>query len=310
MKIAVVGPGGMGCLFAGMLNQGGHDVWLVDRRPDRARLLDRRGVWISGVSGEYRSPVRATTQPRDVGRADLVLISVKSYDTAGAAATAGPLVAAETTVLTLQNGLGNLEILQQQLGADRVIAGVTSQAATLIAPGQVHHAGIGVTILGEPNGALSERLSAISGALSESRIQVELTTQLSSVLWGKLAVNAGINAIATLAQVRNGGIMESASLRQMLRWAVAEVEQVARAKGIRLPYPDMARHAEEICQRTANNLNSMLQDYYRQRRTEVEAINGMVVREGAAVGVPTPVNQALAVLVRGLQETYPARVAH
>jgi 2-dehydropantoate 2-reductase len=310
MKIAIVGPGGIGCLFAGLLSQGGHDVWLVDRHADRAHLLDRRGIWISGVSGEFRSPVRATAQPRDVGPADLVLISVKSYDTAGAALTAQPLIAAEGTVLTLQNGLGNLELLQRMLGAERVIAGVTSQAATLIAPGQVHHAGLGMTIVGEPSGELSERLTAIEAALSEARIQVELTTQLASVLWGKLVVNAGINAVATLAQVRNGGIMESASLRQVLRSAVSEVEQVAKARQIRLPQPDMVLHAEEICQRTANNLNSMLQDYYRQRRTEVDAINGAVVREGAAAGVPTPTNRALADLIRGLEETYAARVAH
>jgi len=310
MRIAIVGPGGIGCLFAGMLSQGGHDVWLVDRHAERAHLLDRRGVWISGVTGEFRSPVRATTQPRDVGPVDLVMVTVKSYDTAGAGATAQPLMAPDTIVLTLQNGLGNLEALQQAVGADRVLAGVTSQAATLIAPGQVHHAGAGMTIIGETTGELSERLAAVASAFTEAGIQVELTMQLASVLWGKLAVNAGINPVATLAQVRNGGIMESASLRQALRMAVTEVEQVAKAKRIRLPQPDMIRHAEEICQRTANNLNSMLQDYYRQRRTEVDSINGAVVREGAASGVPTPVNKTLADLIRGLEETYAARVAH
>jgi 2-dehydropantoate 2-reductase len=309
MRIAIVGPGGIGCLFAGLLSQGGHDVWLVDRHAERARLLDRRGVWISGVTGEFRSPVRATAQPRDVGPVDLVMVAVKSYDTAGAAATAQPLMRPDTVVLTLQNGLGNLEVLQQALGADRVLAGVTSQAATLIAPGQVHHAGVGMTIIGEPTGELSERLSAMESAFTEAGVQVELTTQLLSVLWGKLAVNAGINPVATLAQTRNGGIMESASLRRVLRTVVTEVEQVAKAKQIRLPQPDMVVHAEEICQRTANNLNSMLQDYHRQRRTEVDSINGAVVRAGAAVGVPTPVNTSLADLIRGLEETYAARVA-
>lgn len=309
MRIAIVGPGGIGCLFAGLLSHGGHDVWLIDRHADRAHVLDRRGIWVSGVSGEFRSPVRATAQPRDVGPVDLILIAVKSYDTAAAAVTAQPLVSPETNVLTLQNGLGNLETLQQTLGVERVLGGITSQAATLIAPGQVHHAGIGMTVVGEPSGELSERLTTIEGAFSEAGVQVELTTQLASVVWGKLAVNAGINAVATLAQVRNGGIMESASLRQALRAIVSEVAQVARATAIRLPQPDIVLHAEEVCQRTANNLNSMLQDYYRQRRTEIDAINGAVVREGVRVGVPTPVNRAIADLIRGLEETYAARVA-
>jgi 2-dehydropantoate 2-reductase len=310
MRTAIIGPGGIGCLFAGLLSQGGHEIWLVDRHQERAHLLDRRGVWISGVTGEFRSPVRATTQPRDVGQVDLVMIAVKSYDTAGAAATAQPMMGGDTNVLTLQNGLGNLEALQQALGADRVLAGVTSQAATLLAPGQVHHAGVGMTTIGEPTGELSERLTALQSVFADCGIQVELTTQLASVLWGKLAANAGINPVATLAQIRNGGIMESASLRQVLRLAVTEVEQVARAKQIRLPYTDMVLHTEEICQRTANNLNSMLQDYYRQRRTEIDSISGAVVREGAAAGVPTPVNGTLVSLIRGLEETYAARVAH
>src|SRR5574340_268975 len=164
MRIAIVGPGGIGCLFAGLLSHGGHDVWLIDRHADRAHVLDRRGIWVSGVSGEFRSPVRATAQPRDVGPVDLVLIAVKSYDTAAAAMAAQPLVSPETNVLTLQNGLGNLETLQQTLGMERVLGGVTSQAATLIAPGQVHHAGIGMTVIGEPSGDLSERLSTMEGA--------------------------------------------------------------------------------------------------------------------------------------------------
>lgn len=308
MKVAIVGPGGIGCLFAGLLSQAGHEVWLVDHQSERARSLARRGVWVSGVSGEFHSAINATADPAQVGAADLALIAVKSYDTPGAAEGAQPLTAEGTTVLTLQNGLGNLEVLQQAFGEERVIAGVTSQAATLIAPGQVHHAGAGNTTIGEPSGELSERLTSLAGALTEAGISTELTTQLPSVLWGKLAVNAGINPIATLAQVRNGGIMESASLRQLLRAAVAEVEQVAAARGIALPQPDVVAYAEEICQRTANNLNSMLQDFRRQRRTEVEAINEAVVRAGAAAGVPTPVNETLSRLIRGLEETYPARV--
>jgi 2-dehydropantoate 2-reductase len=310
MKIAIIGPGGIGCLFAGLLSQGGHEVWLVDRHAERARDLHRRGVWISGISGEFRSPVRATNQPRAVGQVDLVMIAVKSYDTVGAAESARALVGPETVALTLQNGLGNVEVMQQALGAERVMGGVTSQAATLIAPGQVHHAGSGTTTIGETTGEVSERLTRVSSAFLEASIPTELTTQLPSVLWGKLAVNCGINAVATLAQVRNGGIMESASLREVLRLAVTEVEEVAKAKGIRLPQPDTAAHAEEICQRTANNINSMLQDYYRQRRTEVDALNGAVVREGAEAGTPTPTNRVLTALIHGLEETYAARVAH
>ena len=309
MKIAIVGPGAIGSLFAGMLSRGGHDVWLIDRDAERARLLSRRGIWISGPMGEFNAHVRATAAAGEVGEAGLVLIAVKSYHTEAAAGGAEPLVGAETAVLSLQNGLGNLEILARVLGERHVIGGVTSQGATLISPGQVRHAGHGVTVVGELNGQLTQRLRDIAAAFSASGIHAELTADLDSVLWGKLAVNAGVNAVATLAQVRNGGILESRSLRDLMRAAVGEAAAVGQAKGIQMPEEDVPSYAEGICQRTADNVNSMLQDIRRQRQTEIDAINGAVVRAGEAAGVPTPTNSVLTKLIRGIEQTYDARIA-
>jgi len=307
MKIAIIGPGAIGCLFAGLLGRAGHEVWLLDRNASRARQLARRGVHVSGLSGEFHAAVHATTAPEAVGGAELALLAVKSYDTAAAAEIAKAALSPTGAALSLQNGLGNLEILQQVLGEGRVLGGSTAQGATLIAPGQAHHAGTGVTVLGEPSGTISERLMSVQAAFTAAGVQTELTADLPSVLWTKLAINAGINPVATLAQVRNGGIMESAHLRQVLRLAVTEVVQVAEREGIRFPHADLVSHTEEVCQRTANNVNSMLQDVRRQRRTEVEAINGAVVRHGAANDVPTPTNAVLAALIHGIEETYSAR---
>ena len=307
MKIAIIGPGAIGCLFAGLLGRAGHDVWLVDHNASRARQLARRGVHVSGLSGEFHAPVHATIKPEEVGGAELALIAVKSYDTAEAAQAALRALAPAGVALTLQNGLGNVEVLQQVLGAGRVLGGSTAQGATLVAPGQVHHAGLGATVVGEPGGTISERVMAVEVAFAAGGIQTELTADLPSVLWAKLAINAGINPVATLAQVRNGGIMESAHLRQALRLAVTEAVQVAEGLGVRLPPQDMVAHTEEVCQRTANNVNSMLQDVRRQRRTEVDAINGAVVRHGAAQGFPAPTNAILAALIHGIEETYSAR---
>lgn len=309
MKIAVVGPGAIGCLFAGVLSRGEHEVWLVDRQHERARLLARRGIWVSGVTGEFNARVRATASPQDASDVELVLIAVKSYDTRGAAETVQHLLGDTATVLTIQNGLGNVEALQETLGEDRVVGGVTSQAATLIAPGQVHHAAQGITTIGEPTGEVTERLIEMVEAFSSAGLRAELTTNLTWDLWSKLVVNAGINAVAALAQVRNGGILESQHLRALLSEAVAEASAVAKAKGVKLPRDDMGAYAQELCQRTANNVNSMLQDIHRRRQTEVDAINGAVAREGEAAGVPTPTNRALAALVQGLEDTYAARVA-
>lgn len=311
MRIAIIGPGATGCLLAGLLSRGNHEVWLVDHRRERAALFSRRGVWVSGVSGEFRARVRATADPEEIARGSgppqLVVMAVKSFDTREAAARARPLVGPDSVVLTLQNGLGNIEVLQEELGASHVVGGITALGATLIAPGQAHYAGEGITVIGETSGELSDRLLLLQETLAGGGLQTEVSTNLSSVLWGKLAVNAGLNAVATLAQVRNGGIMESGALRQMMGEAVSEAAAVAEAKGVRLPNADVVAHAEEICRRTANNVNSMLQDVLRKRRTEVDAINGAVVREGEAIGTPTPANRVLLWMVRGVEETYAAR---
>jgi 2-dehydropantoate 2-reductase len=309
MRIAIVGPGAIGCLFAAMLSRAGSEVWLVDRNPERARLLTRRGLFVSGVTEEFHAAVRATTVPEEVGGADLAIIAVKTYDTGTAARAAQAALREEGLALTLQNGVGNVEVLQATLGEGRVLGAATSQGATLIAPGQVHHAGRGTTVVGEPSGELTERVIAIRGILTNADLSAEVTTDLAGALWGKLIVNAGINAVAAIAQVRNGGIMESGHLRQVMRSAVLEACEVAQKKQIRLPFADMVGHTEEVCQRTANNLNSMLQDVHRQRRTEIDAINGEVVRQGEALGVPVPVNSLLVSLVHGLEETYAARRA-
>jgi len=309
MKIAIVGPGAIGSLFAGILSRGGHEVWLLDKEPDRARLLSKRGIWISGPSGEFNSPVRVTVRAAEVGEAELVVIAVKSYDTEEAARAAMPAVGEGTAVLSIQNGLGNLERLAEVFGPRHVIGGVTSQAAVLISPGQVRHTGQGATVIGELDGSLTPRVRDIEEAFVASGIHAEVTTNLESVIWAKLAVNAGVNAVATLAQVRNGGILESRSLRETMRAAVREAVAVAKAKGIDMPEDDMESYSEGICQRTADNVNSMLQDVHRQRRTEVEAINAAVVKEGEAVGIATPVNWVLAGLMRGVEQTYEARIA-
>ena len=308
MKIAVVGPGAMGCLFGAMLSQAGHELWLIDRDSKRASQLAREGLLITGVEGETRATPHATDRATDVGVADLVLIAVKSYDTAGAADSARPLVGPTTTVLTLQNGVGNLEVLTAQLGADRVIGGATAQAATLVGPGRVKHAGVGETIIGEPGGGESTRVTEFSSLLSRAGLPTTVTTDLPAVLWGKLTVNAGINAVATLAQVPNGAILDSPALRQAMRSAAGEAAAVGEASGFRAVAADMVKYTEDICRQTAKNTNSMLQDVRRQRRTEIDAINGAVVQQGEAVGVTAPTNRLLATLVRGLEQTHSVRI--
>jgi 2-dehydropantoate 2-reductase len=212
----------------------------------------------------------------------------------------------QTLVVTLQNGLGNRETLAAELGEGRVGQGVTMLGATLLGPGRVRHAGQGPTIFG----AAPDRggAAALAGLFAACGLPAELTDDLEALVWGKLMVNAGINALSALLRVPNGALAAIPQARALAERAAGEAAAVAAARGVRLPYADPAAHALGVAQATGANRSSMLQDVLRGSPTEVDAINGAVAREGRRLGVPTPVNALLTELVAALDATARVRV--
>jgi 2-dehydropantoate 2-reductase len=309
MRIAIIGPGAMGSLFAAHLSRAGNQVWLLDRDPRRARLIARRGIRIEGISGKFAAPVSSVAAP-SAGRLapDLTLVLVKACDTAAAARQWQALLRRSPIVITLQNGIGNIEILQRVAG-DRVIGGTTAQGATLLAPGRVHHAGAGITIIGEPSSRITPRLRSVSALLQQAGLPARVTRDLQRVTWEKLIVNCAVNALGAITRLPNGALVEHPGARNLLRAAAREAAEVARAVGIRIGNADPARKVEKGCRATATNLNSMLQDVLRCKRTEIEQINGAVVQAGESVGIPTPVNKVLSELIRAIESSYPHQVS-
>lgn len=295
MKVAILGPGALGCLFAWLLRRGGEDPWLVDHRPERVELLRRQGLRVHTLQGtEEVTPVRASWRPREVGTVDLLLVAVKAYDTVRALRRVRALVGPETTVLSLQNGWGNLERMQRALGnRGRPALGVTAQGATLLGAGHVRHAGQGQTVVGRD-------AAPAASLLRRCGVPVEVVEDVRPAVWGKLAVNAGINPLSAISGLPNGQLAELPPLRRLVLRAAAEAEAVARAAGVQPPWPAGER-ALAVCRATAQNLSSMLQDVLRGRRTEVDFINGAVVRLGRRLGVPAPLNAVLWRLVRLLE---------
>jgi len=306
MDFLVVGPGAMGCLFAADLGRAGLDVQLLDHRPDRAAEIDRCGIRVEEEGGAYEVRVPATAGPLE-SEPEFVLVCVKSHQTVEAARAVRALLQGDPVVVTLQNGLGHVEALEAVFGAGRVLGGVTSEGATLLETGCIRHAGRGETVVGPREGAggAADRLvEAFNRAGFESR-SVE---HVRDLIWGKLLVNAGINALTALVRVRNGRLPDLTGTRRVMERAVAEAAAVAEAKGIRLPYPDPLDRVIQVCRATAGNVASMLQDVLRERVTEVDYINGAIAREGASLGVPTPVNETLTALVRAVQDSYGDRL--
>jgi 2-dehydropantoate 2-reductase len=304
VKIAIIGAGAMGSLFGGRLALAGEEVWLLDVWEEHVRTIREQGLTIVTAAKEIPTRPNATMRPEEIGQADLVIIFVKSTVTKAAAQTAKKLLGPDTAVLTLQNGYGNAETIAAVVGAERVIAGTTAQGATLLGPGRIMHGGSGETHIGELGGGRSERQEKIASALTRSGIPTVGDDNVTSLIWGKLIVNVGINALTGITGLKNGQLADFDETKEVLAMAVEEAVAVATAAGVTLPYADPVDKVLAIAVATAENRSSMLQDLTGGRVTEIDAINGAIVREGFRRGVPTPVNRTLTMLIKTLEKLH------
>ncbi len=300
LNIIIVGAGSMGCLLGGYLARAGHEVFLVDVDGERVAAIEQGGLSVEGVGGDFDvSPGAGTTYAG--APPELVMVCVKAYDTDRAGRSVAAWIDDGSTVLTLQNGVGNLEQLAHHLPREQILAGVTSLGANLLRPGHVHHAGEGDTWVGHLSGEETETASRVAEALSAARLPTTVSPDIRTHIWGKLAVNVGINALTAILRVRNGKLLTLAHTESLMRDAVQECLQVAQASGISLPEAATQKRVREVARRTASNRSSMLMDMLASRRSEVDAINGAVVRRGLELGAPVPVNQTLTRLIHALE---------
>lgn len=303
MHFLLVGAGAMGCLFAARLKRAGLEVGLFERIPERAQRIRDRGIQVEGVAGTFEVMVPVVSRKPEPGP-DAILLCVKSYDTEEASHTIASWLKQDSVVLTLQNGIGNVEILQRVFHGKRVLGGVTSEGATVLDHGRIRHAGMGETVIGPPG----EGAEKIIAAFRRAGFACKAVDNVQGLIWGKLIINAGINALAALTGLRNGRLPQIRATREIMEAAVKEAAAVAQAKEILIPYPDPFGRVTEVCEATAENVASMLQDVRNKQMTEIEFINGAIVREAQAPGIPTPVNFVLTSLVKAVQETYGERL--
>ncbi len=301
MIITVIGPGALGCLFAAFLSKAGHAVWLLDHNLDRAGVINSQGICVDGYDGSACFPVRSTVDACEIGKTDIVLLCVKSYDVANALGRAAPLLEGGPLFVAMQNGLGHYEALRRA-GCLWAI-GITAQGATLLQTGVVGHGGTGLTSLGflDEVGAVGRRrLDEAALMLDEAGLLCQVSADIEASVWGKLLVNVGINALTAIYDCPNGVLLEDLHVRGQLSQAVCEAAAVAVAKGICIA-ADPVAEAESVCRATSNNISSMLQDIRHGRMTEIESINGAIVREAKTLGLAVPMNLKLTQRVRELQ---------
>lgn len=301
MNVTIVGVGAMGCLFGAFLSSLAR-VTLLGHWSAQLAALARDGLTLVGVDGRssYHA-LTATNNPAAITPVDLVLILVKSHQTSRAAALAQRILKPDGLALTLQNGLGNLGKLTAVLGPHRAALGITSQGATMLEAGKIRHAGHGPTHLAYTP-ETKERITAAAALFNQAGLQTDLVENVDSLVWGKLAINCGVNPLTALLGVPNGFLAENELAKQVMMAAARETAVVAQALGIPQPFADAGQRALEVAQATAANRSSMLQDIQRGAPTEIEAICGAVVWNGRKQNIPTPINEKLLQLVKELEE--------
>jgi 2-dehydropantoate 2-reductase len=303
--IVIIGPGALGCLLAARLGAAGqHAIWFLDHDPARAAFLTRQGVQFTEAGRQSRVPVQATTDAGHIGPADLVLLCVKSYDVATSLLQARPLLAPTTLLISFQNGISHLDLLAADTGRGLRAVGVTAMGATRTGPGEIAFGGAGLTRIGfqaQVDQEASQRLAQAAATMTAAGMPTEAVPAILPHVWAKLLVNTGINALTALYDCTNGGLLDIPLARVQLANAVREAAAVAQAKGITLPDDDPVARTLEVCQATASNISSMLQDIRHHRRTEIDAINGAVVDAARLMGLPAPANEELVRRVKVLE---------
>ena len=298
MKVVVLGAGALGSLFGGLLSKK-HDVILVGRKA-HVQAINSKGLQITGVT-KLRCKPKAVTSTKGLKAPDLLLIAVKAYDTAKAARQAMPLVGQDTKVLSFQNGITTLGILEKGLPEGSLLGGWTSHGVTFVKPGVVKHAGIGDTVIGELDGRESYCPSAFAHALASCSIKTRVSTDIRREVWLMGIVNSAINPLTAILRCENGTLMKDPGLSEVVRSICAEASEVARAEGYGISEDEAFGLAMRIARQTSANRSSMLQDLERGRKTEVDFLNGAVCELGSRHGIETPVNAALLALIKSME---------
>lgn len=303
MRIGVIGAGAMGCLYGGLLARAGQEVVLYDRWREHIEAIRARGLELGGITGEIRvRPARATADWAELGKLDAALIQVDANSTAEAARIVEPCLKPAGFALTLQNGVGNVETLVETLGRERVLGGLSYHSAAVERPGRAIHTHAGPTWLGELDGRRSERVERFADVLRKAGFEPTVVDDILGFIWTKFVHNAAINALSAMTGLRVGELGADASADAFQTRIIEEALAVVAAKGIRLAEPDPMSAIKAFC-KVKFNKPSMLQHVEAGKRTEIDALNGAVVREGRRLGIATPFNEALTLLVKALEES-------
>ena len=299
MKIAVVGTGAMGSVYAALLADAGNEVWAIDAWPEHVAAMTESGLRVEGASGDRTVRLNATTSAADAGPCDLVIIATKAMHVAQAAADARDLIGADTTVLTIQNGLGSADKVADALGPERVTIGVVGGfGASMKGPGHAHHNGMELVRLGERDGPATPRLERVAQVWRDAGFNVRTFDDIHRMIWEKLICNVCFSGTCAVTELTVGEVIANDDAWRVASGCAAEAYKVARAKNIALDFSEPVAYVRAFGEKIPNARPSMLLDLLEGRRSEIDVINGAIPVAARAVGIDTPYNDVVTALVK------------
>ncbi len=306
MNIVIVGGGAIGRLFGAFLARGGHDLTLVDVDSEAVEAFKTKGVGLMANGEENQDevilyPVQSYASGESIETCDLVLLLVKSQATLSAVKNIAHLISSSCPLLCIQTGLGNLEIIKNVIPEENVILGITFLSGTALGNNRVRQGGEGKTYIGELDGSYSARLERICQVFTHCGIISQMVRRIEGRLWCKVIVYSAINPVSTLLKIPNGCLKSKMESMTLMKRLLDEGKAVAQACSVELVYPDLYELLFDACEKSANNLSSMLQDILNERPTEIDAQNGAICRYADEQGITVPTHQTMVELIKLLE---------
>lgn len=305
MKIAIIGTGAMGCVYAALLADAGHDVTAVDVWKEHVHAIRDRGLRLEGASGDRTVRMNATTDAADVGQAELLIIATKAMHVRAAAESAKPLMGPGTVVLSIQNGLGGPDVTAEVLGEENVTVGVVGGfGASMKGPGHAHHNGMELVRLGERTGPVSQRLENIADVWRSGGFNVKTFDDIDQLVWEKLICNVCFSGTCAITESTVGDVMADRDAWRVASGCATEAYNVAKARNIHLDIDAVVPYVRAFGEKIPNARPSMLLDHLAKRPSEIDAINGAIPPAAAAVDLSAPYNEVVSSLIRQKERAF------
>lgn len=305
MKIAIAGSGAMGCRFGSLLHAAGNDVLLLDEWAEHVELINNKGLQIVNEDGVYTQKIKASFPFEADGEVELLIVFTKAMQTASMIKSCQQLIGEKTKVLTLQNGLGNIEELGKYVPENRLLAGVTTFGTELLGPGKIQALGSGSVQMMQVDGEVTKETEAIVNVMNKAGMNVEISSNVIVSIWNKVAFNCVLNTLCTLVKNTVGAVGSYSEINEVISQIVDEIILVAHAEQIQLDKDEIVNMIINVFDpsMSGNHLPSMLQDMENKRKTEIDFLNGAIVKKAEIHQIPVPVNRLISHLITMMEET-------